>query len=102
MTARVKPAGTTFPLSYLGPWQVPEHLPSVSPSTWQAALEAHNRKERAAAAQRPPGEVLALADRRARARDAGDWTAADQLRDQIAALGWQVVDTTQGTELKPR
>ncbi len=39
-----------------------------------------------------PPDVVELADRRAAARRAGDWSAADALRDQIAAAGWAVVD----------
>lgn len=43
----------------------------------------------------PPG-AAELLDRRARARDARDWTAADRLRDELAALGVRVADTPGG------
>ena len=49
-----------------------------------------------------PREVRALADRRAAARSARDFTAADALRDQLADLGWEVVDRPDGTELQRR
>jgi cysteinyl-tRNA synthetase len=39
-----------------------------------------------------------LAERQA-ARAARDWAKADALRQQIAAMGWQVVDTPEGTRL---
>src|SRR5690606_25143056 len=43
----------------------------------------------------PPG-AAELLDRRARARDARDWTAADRLRDELAALGVRVADAPGG------
>ena len=39
-----------------------------------------------------PPEIRALADARAAARRARDWTTADALRDEIEAAGWRVVD----------
>ena len=35
-------------------------------------------------------------DQRQSARDRKNWTAADDFRDQIAALGWIVKDTSDG------
>ena len=48
-----------------------------------------------------PEEVRALAQRRERARGERDFAAADQLREQIAALGWEVRDGAGGFELLP-
>jgi cysteinyl-tRNA synthetase len=39
-----------------------------------------------------PAEIRALADARAAARRAKDWSTADALRDEIEAAGWRVVD----------
>ena len=58
-----------------------------------------------AAASRPaeaPAEVQELAQRRDAARKARDFAAADALRQQIGELGWDVRDTAQGPELRPR
>lgn len=49
----------------------------------------------------PPEEVANLAERRAQARAARDFAAADALRDEIASHGWQVRDTDEGYELTP-
>jgi cysteinyl-tRNA synthetase len=46
-----------------------------------------------------PREAVALADRRAAARQARDWAEADRLRDELRALGWEVRDGPQGPEL---
>lgn len=44
----------------------------------------------------PPAAVGELAARRAEARAAGDFAAADALRDELAAAGWLVRDTASG------
>ncbi|MFC4122362.1 cysteine--tRNA ligase [Nonomuraea zeae] len=43
----------------------------------------------------PPGAGQLL-ESRARAREAGDWETADQLRDELAELGVRVSDTPEG------
>jgi cysteinyl-tRNA synthetase len=52
-----------------------------------------------AAQEELPAEVQALVDERAAARKAKDFTKADALRDQIAALGYLVEETRQGTKI---
>jgi len=47
----------------------------------------------------PPSNVVELADARERARAAKDFAEADRLRDEIAALGWEVRDVPGGYEL---
>jgi cysteinyl-tRNA synthetase len=46
-------------------------------------------------------EALSLAEERAKARSAGDFALADELRDRIAALGFAVRDTPQGPQVVP-
>ena len=46
-------------------------------------------------------EVHGLAERRAAARRARDFAAADAFRDQIRTLGWVVLDTADGFSLEP-
>ena len=52
-------------------------------------------------APQPPREVMELVEARERARSAGDYAAADRLRLQIGALGWQLRDGPAGPELLP-
>ncbi|MBQ7012799.1 MAG: cysteine--tRNA ligase [Oscillospiraceae bacterium] len=47
-----------------------------------------------------PAEVMALVEKRAEARKAKDFALADQIRDEIAALGYSVRETRQGLEIK--
>jgi cysteinyl-tRNA synthetase len=49
-------------------------------------------------AEAPP-EIVALAERRERAREAKDFAEADRLRDEIAAAGWEVRDVAGGFQL---
>ena len=70
----------------------------IPAAVWARALAAD--VERAPVSVEPPAEVLALRDRRAVARAQREWAAADAIRKEIAALGWSVVDTPAGPELR--
>jgi cysteinyl-tRNA synthetase len=50
-------------------------------------------------AEEAPPEAVALAERRDAARLEKDWAAADRLRDELRAMGWEVRDGPQGPEL---
>jgi cysteinyl-tRNA synthetase len=50
-------------------------------------------------AEVPPEAVRAAAEARESARRAKDYAAADRLRDEIVAQGWQVEDTATGWRL---
>jgi cysteinyl-tRNA synthetase len=47
-----------------------------------------------------PSEVAALLDARGAARRSREWARADALRDEIAALGWTVVDGSEGSTVR--
>jgi cysteinyl-tRNA synthetase len=47
----------------------------------------------------PDAAARELLERRERARAARDWPEADRLREELAALGWQVRDSPAGPEL---
>jgi len=49
-----------------------------------------------------PAKVGSLANARAQARLAKDWRKSDELRDQIAALGWEVRDGKNGQTVTRR
>ncbi|MBQ1339123.1 MAG: cysteine--tRNA ligase, partial [Ruminococcus sp.] len=46
-----------------------------------------------------PAEVLELVEQRKAARKDKNFALADELRDKIAALGYEVKETRQGTEI---
>jgi cysteinyl-tRNA synthetase len=49
-----------------------------------------------------PAEFMALLDDRKQARAEKRWKDADAIRDQIAAAGYEVLDTPQGAKLKKK
>lgn len=49
-----------------------------------------------------PASVVALAEARAAAKASRDFATADRLRNEIAASGWQVVDTPDGFQLQEK
>jgi cysteinyl-tRNA synthetase len=48
-----------------------------------------------------PAEITALADKRWAAKVAKDWAAADALRKELAAAGWNMKDAKDGYTLEP-
>ncbi|UQT46646.1 hypothetical protein M5E88_09505 [Akkermansia muciniphila] len=46
-----------------------------------------------------PGKVRILADQRWQAKQNRDWTEADRLRAEVAALGWVIKDRKDGYDL---
>ncbi|HEX4629877.1 MAG TPA: cysteine--tRNA ligase [Chthoniobacterales bacterium] len=49
-----------------------------------------------------PAEVAALAEARAQARLAKEWRKSDELRDELAARGWEARDTKDGQKITRR
>ncbi len=52
--------------------------------------------------QQAPDVVRELADEREQARSQRDFVRADQIRDEVRELGWEVRDGVDGPELLPR
>jgi len=65
---------------------------------WLARVDSVLALEPDAAAALP-AEVEALVEARAAARAAKEWKKSDEIRDQIAALGWLVKDTKDGQKV---
>jgi cysteinyl-tRNA synthetase len=66
-----------------------------------AILGLENLLDAEAGGGGPDAAALELLKRRQAARAAKDWAEADRLRDELAALGWQVRDSAGGAELVP-
>ena len=49
-----------------------------------------------------PAEVLSLAEKRKEAKVEKDYALADQLREKIADLGWEIKDEKDGFSLTKR
>jgi hypothetical protein len=93
--SKTYPAGARFGLSQLGTLKAPDPLDQgISADAW-----AMIRTAEAPGQVLPPQEVVLLAERRQEARCRSDWSESDALRQQLAALGWQVQDTKDGYKL---
>ncbi len=91
--------GQVFPMIELGPFH-PYHPEACLPATiWQKAVQARY-SIKSDTGQTPPEEVLLLIKARQVARQINNWVMADELRQQIVKLGWEIIDTKDGTVSK--
>lgn len=86
-----------FPIDELGPFKLPALAEGFDPAVWAEMAPA----EEPAGPPPPPDQVLTLIEERQAARLRRDWAAADALRAQISALGWEVRDTPAGQVAAP-
>jgi len=66
-----------------------------------SVLGLENLLEESAGATEPEAAARELLSRREAARAVRDFAAADRLREELAALGWEVRDAPGGAELRP-
>ena len=89
------PSGSKFPLSELGEFRIPEPLDrGIPPDVWDICLNAPPLDD-----DQPSEEVTILVKKRAAARANKNWAESDKLREEIAALGWTVQDSKEGSKL---
>jgi cyanophycinase-like exopeptidase len=89
------PSGSKFPLSELGEFQIPDPIEKDIPaSVWEMCVNASPLD-----GDQPSEEVMRLMKQRAVARANKNWAESDKLRDEIAARGWTVQDSKDGSKL---
>lgn len=97
--------GKNFPMTQLGAWRLPQAGDGIPSEIWAKAVRFQQQKDAAARKDAPnkaPSEkARRLLAQRTEAREARDWATADLLRDELEALGWQVLDTPDGPVLEP-
>jgi cyanophycinase-like exopeptidase len=84
-----------FPMSELGPFHSYHPEASLPADIWQKAIQAKNKLENETI-QSTPEEIIILVKARQKARQEGNWLFADELRQQIQKLGWEILDTKDG------
>lgn len=95
-------SGTTFDARELGAFHLPDYGTMIPREIWEYTCRAVGDAHAARTTQpKPSAAVLTLVEKRSTARQRKDWAASDQLRDEIAAAGWQVRDTPEGPVLEP-
>ena len=90
----------SFPLAEIGPFRAYHPEANLPPEIWREALRVQESSKTTLSHQ-PSQAVLDLVAGREKARENKDWAAADELRQQIAAMGWQLMDTKDGPRLSP-
>ena len=99
---KIFPNGSTFEVGELGPFQQPTGATNIPQDVWTRTQNGVTETQAARSTKPVPTDaVLALVSAREDARARKDWNAADALRDQISAQGWQVLDTAEGSTLEP-
>jgi cyanophycinase-like exopeptidase len=94
--------GDQFPLDVLGEWRLPAGKQGIPDSIWEMAIQAEAEREaKAQEILQPPDKVQSLVNAREQARTDGAWAKADELRAQVADLGWQIQDTPDGSVVTP-
>ncbi|HSL46617.1 MAG TPA: hypothetical protein VK897_24495 [Anaerolineales bacterium] len=88
-------SGSKFPLSELGDFQIPSPVAKDIPAhVWQMCVNAPRLED-----DQPSEDVIELMEQRTNARANKNWAESDKLRDEIAARGWTVQDSKDGSKL---
>jgi hypothetical protein len=87
--------GQVFPITQLGPFHNSHTEASIPPAIWQTALQERYTVDTYTLPV-PPEEIFLLIRARQEARKTGNWSLADDLRQQIRNLGWEIKDTETG------
>ena len=70
-------------------------------SSWDAVLGLDLDRLAREGFEVPP-DVQVLVDERDRARAAKDFVRSDEIRERLTAMGWEVMDSADGTRVRPR
>ena len=100
-------SGESFPVDKYFPFEIPKfgidirtdilHQVDVAQAQIEANRQAELNQTRRIIPEEIPSEIQDLVAARQSARVRKDWRLADLLRQQIASLGWQLIDTPEGT-----
>ncbi|MFN8444785.1 MAG: hypothetical protein U0175_28625, partial [Caldilineaceae bacterium] len=85
-----------FAIHTLGDFRLPDGQAGIPEEVWQWSVTSGSRAGRQDDQAPIPAEVQRLLDARQAARADKDWRASDDLRNQLATLGWRVLDTPTG------
>jgi hypothetical protein len=89
-----------FDLTQLGKARIPKPGKGVDPKIWEQTLIKQKESiEQSSKTRSAPDEVLTLVEKREEARNNRDWKTADRLRKLITDVGWQVMDTPDGSKI---
>ena len=88
-------AGSAFPVEELCAVRLPAPEAGIPPGVWQEVLNGRTEEDGT-----PSWEAASLFQRREHARRLNDWSTADALRVRLVDLGYKVVDSPTGSQLR--
>ncbi|MFZ2095203.1 MAG: hypothetical protein WAV05_01070 [Anaerolineales bacterium] len=88
-------AGQVFPMDAIGNFHSYHPEASLPPDIWQKAIQAIQSTSNESA-RSPSAMVLELIRAREAARHAKNWEIADEIRQQVEMMGWEILDTKKG------
>jgi len=89
---KVYETGTRFPMKMLGPYHLPTEIPEYGPP-----VGGMGEPEQMYVL--PSKEVLELLQIREAAREARNWAKADEIRNEVAYMGFEIHDTREGPQI---
>ncbi len=95
------PAALVVVNELVGAPDVPEPEQYALLASWDSVLGLDLERE-AMSGWTPSDEVLAKVAARDSARASRDYPKSDRLREELAAMGLEVMDTPEGTRVRPR
>ena len=91
----IYPSGSKFEMKEISEFKIPDPLERDIPANvWDMVVNAPPLED-----NKPPDEVIVLAEKRLAVRADKNWAESDKLRDEIADLGWTVQDSKDGYSL---
>lgn len=101
-TQREVKHGQTFPFDLTGTFRMPSLGVDLPQEIYRQVFERKTQPlQDDSQITLPPEEILKMVEQREDARRRKDWHAADELRQQIAHLGWRILDTPDGPKIEP-
>ena len=95
------PAAVVVVNELVGATDVPDGEKYALLASWDDVLGLDLERE-ATSGWAPSAQATALVAQRDAARASKDYAESDRLRDELAALGLEVMDTPEGTKVRPR
>lgn len=90
---QIIPSGSGIDLLELGEFDLCDPLAGISQTSWDEALSIQSELD---TGTKIPPQVIVLAEKRENARQSKDWETADQLRQEVEAMGWAIKDNPDG------
>lgn len=93
-------SSSTFSVDQLGEWRLPQETEGIPAGVWERAEAVQGAMAEEEVEPEVPEEIMDMVAARELARRKRDWNIADELRDEVWKLGWEIVDMPDGPKLE--